>query len=825
VSASPGNAERRATTYRLFAQALDLPLAERSQFLDEQCGHDLDLRAEVEALLTIVRDDGMQTGALVGGSGPAEESLAGRIFGRFRLREPIGAGGMGVVYLADRTDGVQQLVAVKLVSSLLASSAQRNFEREVQILARLEHPSVARLIDAGVDEGRAWVAIEYVRGLRIDEYCTTRELAIPGIVKLLVQLSAAVSAAHAMLVVHSDIKPANVLVTAEGLPKLIDFGIATALRDSDTERAPTIDVRRLFSPNYSAPEQVTGGAVTVATDVFGLGALAYRLLTGVPIYRDAKTPVAYLMAVSSEDVERPSRAAIGGHHDRSWSNALRGDLDAILCKALERDPERRYASAADFRVDLQRYLDGRPVTAHAPSAGYRTGKFIRRNALAVLLSSLLVASLVAGGVFAWVQSGKTAVALKMAARRGEFLESVLKSANPLGGGSRDVTVAQLLDASAAKTDAMAETEPLTAASMLSLVAETNLGLDRNPQGLAANTRAIELLRASGGSAAELASALTTRGQLLIKSGRYRESEAPLVEAVALAEHSRGAEKQLGAALNALGAAYQDSERETQADAMYQRSIQVYRSAHLETSEAAADPIANLGVLRYNEGRYNEAADYMREAVEMRRQSLPPDHPELLGSEYNYAACLQRNHQAPAAERIFRDLLATYTRILGPDHEDTLMTRQGLAANLLRQKRYAEAAAEALPAAQGMTRAEGDSHDWTQTAWETYGTAACLAGQGDPGLAALRRVAAFRRTGADANNWRTQLTDVHIGECLVTLKRYTEAEPLLLKAVAALEATRGAKHDNTQTGYRALRDLYAATGRSAEAARVAANIQP
>jgi len=825
VSASPENAERRATTYRLFAQALDLPVAERERFLAEQCGHDPGLRAEIEALLAIAHEDGLQTGALVGGAGQTEESLTGRVFGRFRLREPIGAGGMGVVYLADRTDGVQQLVAVKLVSSLLATTAQRHFEREVQILARLEHPSVARLIDAGVEEGRAWVAIEYVRGSRIDDYCASHELAIPAIVKLLVQLSAAVSAAHALLVVHSDIKPANVLVTSEGLPKLIDFGIATALRDTDNERAPTLEVGRLFSPNYSAAEQVAGGAVTVATDVFGLGALAYRLLTGVPIYRDAKTPVAYLMAVSSEDVELPSRAALAGKHDGSWVKELRGDLDAILCKALEREPERRYASAAEFRLDLQCYLDGRPVTAHFPSIGYRTRKFVRRNALAVVLSSLLSVSLIAGGIFAWVQSGKTAVALKMAARRGEFLESVLKSANPFSGGNRDVTVAQLLDASAAKTDAMAATEPLAAASMLNLVAETNLGLDRNPQGLAANTRALELLRANGGSAAELASTLTTRGQLLIKSGRYREAEAPLVEAVALAEHSRGAEKQLGAALNALGAAYQDSEREAQADAMYQRAIQVYRAARLDTSEAAADPIANLGVLRYNEGRYNEAAEYMRAAVEMRRKSLPPDHPELLDSEYNYAACLQRNHQEQAAEKIFRDLLATYTRILGPDHEDVLMTRQGLAANLLRQQRYAEAAQEALPAAQGMTRAEGDSHDWTQTAWETYGTAACLSGQGDAGLSALQRVAAFRRTGADANNWRTQLTDVHIGECLVALKRYSAAEPLLRKAVAALEATRGPTHDNTQAGYRALRDLYAATGRSEEADRYAAKLQP
>jgi tetratricopeptide (TPR) repeat protein len=232
---------------------------------------------------------------------------------------------------------------------------------------------------------------------------------------------------------------------------------------------------------------------------------------------------------------------------------------------------------------------------------------------------------------------------------------------------------------------------------------------------------------------------------------------------------------------------------------------------------ASDPVGNLGVLRYNQGRYAEAASYMREAVEIRRKYLPSDHPDMLDAEYNYAASLERNHQAGAAEPIFRELLASYQRTLGPDHEDTLMARQGVAHNLLTQKRYEEAAAEALPAAEGMSHAVGDDHDWTQTAWGVYGVAACLGSQSEAGLTALRRVAKLRRNSTTANNWRTSISDVQLGVCLVALGNDAEAEPLLLTAVKALEGFRGTSYDHTQAGYRALRDLYANTGRAAEAA--------
>jgi tetratricopeptide (TPR) repeat protein len=805
----------RGKAFRLFEQALGLDEPARAQFILDRCGDDAPLHAELEELLEAATADSAQTGVLLNPTSRPIENLIGERFGRFRLVEFIGEGGMGVVYRAERTDGIKQAVAIKLIGNELAGSGQERFKRETQLLARLEHPAIARLIDAGVEAGRAWIALEFVAGRPIDAYCDEQSLSLRSRVRLLADLAGAVAAAHRMLVVHRDIKPANVLVNADGVPKLIDFGIAAALQDEAAAHAQTADVGRLFTPHYAAPEQVSGEPITVATDVFGLGALGYRLLTGQTLYPEARGPIGYLLAITQRDVDRPSRVALSRSDPRS-ARQLRGDLDAILRKALERDPANRYSSAADLQSDLRRYLDNLPVVARSTSVVVKIGKFTRRNSLAVSIATVFAVCFIVGAVAYSLQARQAAEAREMTARRGEFLQALIKSADPRGG-NRDVTVAQLLDGSAHQIENLSREEPLVAASMLGLVAETNLDLGRLPQGLAASTREIELLRAHADGTADLSAALSLRGRLLIKSGRYREAEAPLREAISLVEHLRGAEKQLGEALDDLGAAYQDSEREPEAELMYKRALDVYRKDSRAFGVEASDPVANLGVLRYNEGRYAEAAAYMREAVEIRRKYLPRDDPDMLDAEYNYASSLEKNHQAGAAEPIFRELLASYLRTLGPDHADTLMARQGIAHNLLTQKRYHEAAVEALPAAEGMSRAVGDDHDWTQTAWGVYGVAACLGGHREAGVTALRRVVMLRRNGTNANNWRTSISEVQLGICLVALGDDAEAEPLLLNAVKALEGFRGTSYDHTQAGYRALRDLYANTGRAAEAA--------
>jgi len=812
--------DRRATVYRLFAQAVEISPDLRDRFLDTHCGDDAGLRAAITELLAIADADTgsaeIETGALTGAPVSHELPLTGRVFGRFRLREQIGEGGMGVVYLAERTDGVQQRVAVKLVSTLLAATAQQRFEREVQILARLENPSVARLIDAGVEDGRAWVAMEFVRGERIDEYCKSRDLSIPEIVRLLVQLSAAVAAAHALLVVHSDIKPANVLVTAEGLPKLIDFGIATALRDTDAKSAPTVAVGRLFSPNYAASEQVSGGTVTVATDVFGLGALGYRLLTGAPIYRDVESPVAYLMAVSSRDVDLPSRAAALSGRGEAASRTLRGDLDAILCKALEREPKRRYGSAVEFQADLQRYLDGRPVLARAPSVRYRTAKFMRRNALAVGLAGLLGASVVAGAVMVWAQSRSTALARDSAARRDEFLETLLKSANPQDG-KRDITVAELLDTASRELDRKLGAEPLVEASMLGLLVDTNAELGRYADALKASERQLALLRRAGATPRELALATSAHGDVLSRANQYSEAESSLKASIEVLRREPGEGAALVHALGLLAGVYANTNRSGEAEAVEREAIQLDRLA-------TGFPQDQLAVTLANEGRYAESADYAHQAVELQRKTMAPDNPTLLQTESTYAMTLGNLHRSEEALPLLQEVSKRTDQVLGPEHPDALVAQEHVGEALFDLGRYAESAIIQRRVAETLERTLGVEHRYTFATWSAYSRAACHTDEAPAGLAVAQRIFAMRAKKLEPTDWHLAAIQGAIGQCLAHLQRYAQAEPVLLKAASDLEAAHGPGFFNTQLAFISLRDMYASMGKPEQAAAYDAKIE-
>jgi serine/threonine-protein kinase len=813
----------RDHAYRLFAQALGLRDGVRENFLNQHC-HSAALRREVEGLLNVATNDELQTSALRGAPAPEREApLTGAVVGRFRLAELIGEGGMAVVYRAERVDGVKQSVAIKLLSTTLGAAAQRRFEREAQLLAKLEHPSIARLIDAGIEGARAWIAIEFVRGERIDQYCRSRNLPPRDIVRLLILLADAVAAAHRMLVVHSDIKPANVLITAEGLPKLVDFGISTALRDAGAQDSPTVSMGRLFSPNYAAPEQINGEPLTVSTDVFGLGALAYRLLAGCPPYADAHNPMAYLLAVTQRDVDTASRAAQAAGLDASTRRALRGDLDAILSKALERKPARRYATVTELQADFQRYLDERPVAARAPAAAYRAGKFLKRNAVVTALCALLLVSVLTGGFLAAAAARRADIARDMAARRGEFLESLLKSADPRTG-RRDISIAELLDSATAALDGKLAREPLVEASMLGLIADTYDGLGRYAEGLAASDRQLALLHANGGGPLELGHALTSRGELLRELGKWDEATPVVRSAVSLL---RGAQRpaELAAALDLLGIVLTHTHQEALGEASFMEEIAIESKGDQALRDRRSYAYFALEVMSMELGRYPQALNYGRQCLELARKSMPPDHQDLLAFEGQYGSTLISNHRAAEAEPILRDVVERETRVSGPHHKDTLIEKSVLADALLELHHESEAADVAHDAATGLESLLGAENSYPLSAWQTYGTAECANHQEELGLRVLHQVEAARRRSATDSDLKVSWAAAAVGSCLARMKRYAEAESVLLAAIANLESAHGEHYRRTQTTYASLRDLYADTGRPREATLFAAKLSP
>lgn len=416
--------ERWAEVERLFLQAAEVPAgAPRDAFLDERCGGDVLLRKEVLSLLQYdTREESPLLDALQASAASmliSEDLAPGGLVGVWRIERELGRGGMAVVYLATRADGeFRKHVAIKVIKRGMDTTAIiERLRRERRILAALEHPSIARLVDGGtLPDGRPWIAMEHVDGMPIDSYCERHGLGIEERCRLLDKVFDAVAAAHRSLVIHRDLKPGNILVSEDGNPKLLDFGIARLLDTSSEETmdAPlTLNSPQPLTPQYASPEQMRGEPVGTATDIYSLGVVVYELLAGARPVRDGQ---------NSEPV-RASAAAQAAGKNRQWSKRLAGDLDAILQAALRTEPDRRYLSVEQMQADLRRHLSGLPVSARKETWSYRLRKFSARHRVGVLLAAAAALAAITG-LFAIVHAEKDAQAQRAKAeqRLGEMVE-------------------------------------------------------------------------------------------------------------------------------------------------------------------------------------------------------------------------------------------------------------------------------------------------------------------------------------------------------------------------------------------------------------------
>jgi len=396
--------ERWKQAKEVLGTALDRPAEERAAWVAEACGGDAELRAEVESLLAShgEADEFMETTArdavLRSVTEARREAVPGARIGPYKVLSEIGRGGMGAVYLAERDDQeYRKRVAIKLVKDVDSESVVRRFRQERQILAELDHPNIARLLDGGSTAGGIpYFVMEHVEGVPIDAYCEAKGLPVDQRLALFRTVCSAVGDAHRKLVVHRDLKPGNILVTAEGTPKLLDFGIAKLLTPPPGSE-DTVTGTKLMTPEYASPEQWRGGSITAASDIYSLGVLLYRLLTGRGPYRvGSDLPLELGRVVCEEDPDAPSVAAAPPTRHR-----LAGDLDAIVLKALRKEPERRYGSAEELSDDIRRHLEGLPVTARKDGVAYRAGRLVRKNkAVAVMAVTMAVsAALVSAFVY------------------------------------------------------------------------------------------------------------------------------------------------------------------------------------------------------------------------------------------------------------------------------------------------------------------------------------------------------------------------------------------------------------------------------------------
>jgi serine/threonine protein kinase/tetratricopeptide (TPR) repeat protein len=405
--------ERWKQVEAVFEQALELPAEARQDFFHKMCNGDEELRREVESLLQAHARAGnfIDKRSLFFSGESLEENdaavRAGQLIGSYRIVREIGRGGMGAVYLAERADEqYKKRVAIKLIKrGMDTDSMLRRFRNERQILAAFDHPTIARLFDAGTTtDGLPYFVMEYVEGLAINEYCAAHKISLVEKLKLFREVCAAVSYAHRHTVIHRDIKMSNILVTSDGIPKLLDFGIAKILQPGDEPEAlMTMTGVRPMTPEYASPEQVRGEPVTTASDVYSLGIVLYELLVGHSPYRfTSHSPLHVAREITDTEPPRPSTALARDEAAKldptsiRNSKALKGDLDNIVLMALRKEPARRYQSVEQFSEDIRRHLEARPVIARRDTIGYRTAKFIRRNKVATAAALLVFVSLVAG---------------------------------------------------------------------------------------------------------------------------------------------------------------------------------------------------------------------------------------------------------------------------------------------------------------------------------------------------------------------------------------------------------------------------------------------
>jgi eukaryotic-like serine/threonine-protein kinase len=834
----------------LVDEALDLTEADRRSFLEALGARSPELRGPVDAFLAAE----VASRGFLDTPAPERATLAkadfasawdslgmvGKTVGPYRVLRELGRGGMGAVFLAERVDGgFDQRVALKVVRlGLESAELQARFRSERQILARLQHPHVARLLDGGItDAGQPYFAMEYVDGRPLNAYCDEACLALADRLRLFLQVCEAVEYAHGNLVVHRDLKPSNVLVTAGGQVLLLDFGIAKVLDPSafsDTGDAPTATRGdgRALTPKYAAPEQLMGGPITTATDVYSLGVVLYELLSGRHPYRlrgvtaadvervvrDAE-PAALSRVVMREGDEATTMSADAIARARSLrpdrlSAVLRGDLERIVAMAIRKEPGRRYASVNALATDLRRYLDGRPVSARGDAFGYRAATFVRRHRLAVTAAAL-VAVLGLAGVLGIVWQGRQAV---QQARRAEevkrFTLGLFEMSDPNVSKGRDVTARQLLARGTERIQTELAGQPELQAEMLLYLGDIyhHLGLDSEARPLL--EQALELRRQQpGGDDLAVAEAEVALGSNCLHLEELDRAQQLLEHALPV--HRRQLsddDPRTARLLRLLGVVKFDKGDMKAAETLFGQAIATQRRHLPATTEDLASSLGWLGRVYHTRQDLGRAEALYRESGDLYRSLHGEDHSSVTSNLHNLALVMKERGDHAGAAAQLRQLLAIERRLLGPSHEGVATTLTSLGATLLAKGDLAEAEtilreAVAIRSREDSGRAISLHHLSKVLRWESKLAEA---------EALSREALALVVTQLGDDHASVASVREELAHILRERGQLREAEELARRSLSTFQGKHGPDHPYTLGGLVTLGRVLVSAGRPAEA---------
>ena len=691
----------------IFEEVLTLPEEEHEARLAELCEGDEPLRTEVLSLLAA---DAGASQFLQRPPHPTSMELpppsaTGRRFGPWRVERLLGEGGMASVYLGVRDDGeFRQQVAIKIYGYAVdRADLVERFRAERQILASLDHPNIARLLDGGTTEdGLPYLVMEYIDGVPIDWFCTERELGIDARIDLFRQVCAAVQYAHQNLVVHRDIKPSNILVTSDGRPLLLDFGIAKLLDDPALPARLTMSGKRLMTPNFASPEQVSGRPITTASDVYSLGVLLYLLLAGRLPYRvDFERMGAVEQAVLEQEPERPSatislssaktgetaRAAV--IRNRRLGRRLAGDVDNIVLMALRKEPQRRYASVELLSEDLRRYREGMPVHARPTTLSHRTAKFVGRHPIGVGLAAgtfLLVLSLAVVMTFQAARLAKQRDEIRherdKAVEVARLLENVFSVSDPGASRGETVTARELLDLGAAWLQELKD-QPEVEAALATTIGKAYRGLGLNSRSLPLLERSLALRRqVYGEEHPAVAESLEALGVLAQSRGDLDRAEALHRQALAMRRKTLSPEDPAVAeTLNSLASDLLIRADFDAAEPLFREALAINRRNFGNNHQEVATNLANLGVLEKQRGHLAEAEALDREALSIMRRVFGRAHPKIALQLNNLAVLQAERGDLAGAEASYREALAVAHQVYGDEHPEIALQLNNLAALL------------------------------------------------------------------------------------------------------------------------------------------------
>jgi serine/threonine-protein kinase len=831
----------------VFHEAVTRPESDRQCWLETVCGADGPLMTEVLAML---KADGSQASFLDRGVphiayqmvGTPFDLILSREFGPYRLVRILGEGGMGVVWLAERTDA-GNLVAIKFLPHAELSPARRErFAREIRTLAKLKHPFIARLYDAGtLADGTPWFVMEYVEGVGFAEYCREQPRSDEERLRLFRSICEAVHYAHGQEIIHRDLKPSNIMVEGDGTPRLLDFGIARELQHPDDSGEETRPGLRFLSPDYAAPEWARDGIAGAFTDVYALGVILHEMFTG-------------------NDPERPSVAA--KRRGVRISRAARAELNVLCLKAMHADAAKRYRSVDALIRDIDHYLKGEPLEARPDTRRYRISRFVQRNRAAVLATSLafaLVACMIVVFTLRLAKERNTALAQAARTERIQrFMLDLFQGDDKEAGPAGDLRVVTLIDRGVSEARSLSR-EPLVQAELYqtlgtmyqklgkldradallqSSLKERESLPERDYSAVADNLIAIGLLRSEQGQSKEagrmvreaqslinthdlrnkslLAKANFALGEVLVASGKYGDAVEILNQVVALLSAESSASPELSKTLSSLADAHVYLGHYSVSDSLNQRALAIDRQIYGEGHPLVSDGLGNLAQIQELWGHYAKAERYERQALRITEAWYGKDHPDSAKKMTTLAGTLIYEGKYQEADELLQQALTTQQRVYGDMHPHVAYVLNLLGSVANQRKDFKEAEADDRRTAEIYRSAYGDSDYRVAVAMGNLASVYFAEKQYIQAEQIFRDVVQRCTKSLSADNINTGIAEIKLGRTLLMERRYREAEEqtrtgyevLLKQTSPSTSFIQGARHD--------LAAIYEALGRPEEA---------